>query len=78
MLTVKLKSDRKRYRVTGLQANWQVTMKIRGVTAAGDGSISQSVVAGRANNLYSNCFMSKKSYCYIHICTDEALTRRNV
>ena len=43
----KLSSDRRRYRVTGLQANWQITMTIRGVTSVGDGVASKPVVAGK-------------------------------
>ena len=42
-----LGSDRRRYRVTGLQANWQITMTIRGVTSVGDGVASKPVVAGK-------------------------------
>ena len=43
---VHLGSDRRRYRVTGLEANWEVTMTIQGVTSAGDGVKSPDTVAG--------------------------------
>ena len=58
--TVTLSSDRRRYRVTGLQANWQISMTIRGTTSAGDGAASKSVVAGKVTAISVRSFPMKR------------------
>ena len=43
---VELAADLTRHRIVGLEANWEVTLRIQGMTAAGAGVRSPSVVAG--------------------------------
>eukprot|EP00795_Rhopilema_esculentum_P007448 gene7449-13212_t len=64
---VRLGSDRRRYRVTGLEANWEVTMTIQGVTSAGDGVKSPDTVAETClcnKHLYATWYV-KNPYVFV-------------
>ena len=61
MIVVSLQFDQRRYQITGLQANWEVTLTLKGSTAAGDGVSSSPVVGGKKFPLVS-CFYSCELY----------------